>query len=151
MSMMFMVPSAVRSAAGLYRGLPMLESKVRAPMPKSTRSTVPCPTMSSCLVSIMEADHTPFFRLNVMSAERLYGLTATVSTNLVWLLDTCRFVMVYVFENNSVPVLLLVAVTETVPETFPEPIDALPEVVTVTPSNVRVSLTAADKGSAVNV
>jgi len=49
--------------------------------------------------------------------------------------------MVYVFENSTVPLLLFVAMTETVPETAPELIVRLPLVVTVIPRKVTLLLT----------
>ena len=49
--------------------------------------------------------------------------------------------MVKVFENNTVPLLLFVAMTETVPETAPELIVRLPLVVTVIPRKVTLLLT----------
>ena len=46
-----------------------------------------------------------------------------------------------VFENNTVLLLLFVAMTETVPETAPELIIRLPLVVTVIPRKVTLLLT----------
>jgi len=48
---------------------------------------------------------------------------------------------VKVFENNTVLLLLFVAMTETVPETAPELIIRLPLVVTVIPRKVTLLLT----------
>jgi len=48
---------------------------------------------------------------------------------------------VKVFENNTVLLLLFVAMTETVPETAPELIVRLPLVVTVIPRKVTLLLT----------
>jgi len=48
------------------------------------------------------------------------------------LLTKCRFEKLKVFEKRTAPVVLFVAVTKMVPETIPELIEMVPEIVTVT-------------------